>query len=154
MKKLIVLLSIFTLLFACKSENKETKVSNTSDIKPKAEVSYMSFGEKFSDKNLLSKKEIIKTYKNLKAGDTAIVKFAATVNEVCQSKVENLSSITIKLPTDNVKVPGIYYFLFQRLSWEGVNITEVISTSNEFTILMDEDQVDIAFKVIKDLKNL
>ena len=75
-------------------------------------------------------------------------------NEVCQSKVENLSSITIKLPTDNVKIPGIYYFLFQRLSWEGVNITEVISTSNEFTILMDEDQVDIAFKVIKDLKNL
>jgi hypothetical protein len=58
------------------------------------------------------------------------------------------------LPTDNVKIPGIYYFLFQRLSWEGVNITEVISTSNEFTILMDEDQVDIAFKVIKDLKNL
>lgn len=75
-------------------------------------------------------------------------------NEVCQSKVENLSSITIKLPTDNVKIPGIYYFLFQRLSWEGVNITEVISTSNEFTILMDEDQIDIAFKVIKDLKNL
>ena len=75
-------------------------------------------------------------------------------NEVCQSKVENLSSITIKLPTDNVKIPGIYYFLFQRLSWEGVNITEVISTSNEFTILMDEDQVDVAFKVIKDLKNL
>ncbi len=75
-------------------------------------------------------------------------------NEVCQSKVENLSSITIKLPTDNVKIPGIYYFLFQRLSWEGVNITEVISTSNEFTILMDEDQVDIAFKVIKNLKNL
>ena len=63
MKKLIVLLSIFTLLFACKSENKETKVSNTSDIKPKAEVSYMSFGEKFSDKNLLSKKEIIRLIK-------------------------------------------------------------------------------------------
>jgi len=40
------------------------------------------------------------------------------------------------------------------LSWEGVNITEVISTSNEFTILMDEDQVDIAFKVIKNLKAL
>ena len=75
-------------------------------------------------------------------------------NEVCQSKVENLSSITIKLPTDNVNIPGIYYFLFQSLSWEGVNITEVISTSNEFTILMDEDQVDISFKGIKDLKNL
>ena len=74
--------------------------------------------------------------------------------EFCHSKVENLSSITVKLPTDNVKIPGIYYFIFQHLSWEGVNITEVISTSNEFTILMDEDQVDIAFKVIKNLKGL
>ena len=75
-------------------------------------------------------------------------------NEVCISKVENLSSITIKLPSDNVKIPGIYYFIFQRLSWEGVNITEVISTSNEFTILMNEDQVDVAFRVIKNLKTI
>lgn len=86
MKKLIVLFSIFTLLFACKSENKESKVPDTTEIKPKLEESYSSFGEKISDKNLLSKKEIIETYKNLKVGDTAIVKFAAKVNEVCQSK--------------------------------------------------------------------
>jgi len=69
-------------------------------------------------------------------------------------KIENLSSITVKLPTENVSVPGIYYFIFQRLAWEGVTIYEVISTSNEFTILVSEEQVDIAFKVIKDLKNL
>ena len=75
-------------------------------------------------------------------------------NEICHTKLEDLSSITIKLPSDNVKIPGIYYFIFQRLSWEGVNITEVISTSNEFTILVDEDEVDVAFKVIKNLKGL
>ena len=75
-------------------------------------------------------------------------------NEICNSKTENLSSITIKLPDENVTIPGIYYFIFQRLSWEGVNINEVISTSNEFTILMDETQVNIAFGVIKDLKSL
>ncbi len=74
--------------------------------------------------------------------------------EICNSKTDNLSSITIKLPDENVTIPGIYYFIFQRLSWEGVNINEVISTSNEFTILMDETQVNIAFGVIKDLKSL
>ena len=74
--------------------------------------------------------------------------------EICHSKVKDLSSITIKLPTENVTIPGIYYFIFQRLSWEGVNINEVISTSNEFTILMDDDQVNIAFEVIKNLKGL
>jgi hypothetical protein len=75
-------------------------------------------------------------------------------NEICRSKTENLSSITMKLPSENVTIPGIYYFIFQRLSWEGVNINEVISTSNEFTILMHEDQVNTAFTVIKNLKLL
>jgi len=74
--------------------------------------------------------------------------------EICCSKTENLSSITMKLPSENVTIPGIYYFIFQRLSWEGVNINEVISTSNEFTILMHEDQVNTAFTVIKNLKLL
>ena len=74
--------------------------------------------------------------------------------EFLVNKYQNLSSVSIKLPNENVSVPGIYYFIFQRLSWEGVNIREVISTSNEFTILVDEDYVNIAFKVIKDLKNL
>jgi hypothetical protein len=74
--------------------------------------------------------------------------------EICIDKLDNLSAITVKLPTDNVKIPGIYYFIFQRLSWEGVNINQVISTSNEFTILMDEDSINIAFEVIKNLKSL
>ncbi|MBL6649920.1 MAG: aspartate kinase [Flavobacteriaceae bacterium] len=75
-------------------------------------------------------------------------------NEILFSKHENLSSISIKLPSENISIPGVYYFVFQRLSWEGINIYEVISTSNEFTILVNENQVDKAFKVIKDLKNL
>ena len=76
------------------------------------------------------------------------------MKEICLSKVEKLSSITIKLPIENVTIPGVYYFIFQRLSWEGINVYEVISTSNEFTILIHEDQVNIAFEEIKNLKFL
>jgi hypothetical protein len=75
-------------------------------------------------------------------------------DERLTQKAENLSSITVKLPAENVSVPGIYYFIFQRLAWEGIVLYEVISTTNEFTILVDDDQVDIAFSVIKDLKSL
>lgn len=74
--------------------------------------------------------------------------------EKCTQKAENLSSITVKLPAENVSVPGIYYFIFQRLAWEGIVLYEVISTTNEFTILVDDDQVDVAFRTIKDLKAL
>ncbi len=75
-------------------------------------------------------------------------------NERCIDKLENLSAITVKLPNENVTIPGVYYFIFQRLSWEGININEVISTSNEFTILMSDDSVNVAFEVIKNLKFL
>lgn len=74
--------------------------------------------------------------------------------ERLSQKTENLASITVKLPAENVSVPGIYYFIFQRLAWEGIVLYEVISTTNEFTILVDEEQVDRAFTVIKDLKSL
>jgi hypothetical protein len=66
---------------------------------------------------------------------------------------DKLGSITVKLPSENINVSGIYYFIFQRLAWEGIVIKEVISTTNEFTIMVSEKMVDKAFKVIKDLKD-
>ena len=85
---------------------------------------------------------------NFKVSDTLLSNQAKLLAKV------DLSSISIKLPSENVTIPGVYYFVFQRLSWEGINIYEVISTSNEFTILVNEEQVDKAFRVIKNLKNL
>lgn len=75
-------------------------------------------------------------------------------NEKLLHKFDNLASITIKLPKDNVSTPGVYYFIFQRLAWEGIIISEVVSTSYEFTVLVSDQDVDVAFKVIKDLKTL
>jgi aspartokinase len=76
------------------------------------------------------------------------------VDEKQVERTDNLASITVKLPKDNISTPGVYYYIFQRLAWEGIIINEVISTSYEFTILVTEDEVDLAFKVIKDLKSL
>ncbi len=75
-------------------------------------------------------------------------------NERCTQKATNLSSVTVKLPAENVSIPGIYYFIFQRLAWEGIVLYEVISTTNEFTVLVNDEQVDVAFRTIKDLKTL
>ncbi len=74
--------------------------------------------------------------------------------ETLIKKTDNLSSISIKLPVENISIPGIYYYIFQKMSWEGINIIEVISTSNEFTIVVDDQNVNDAFKIIKNLKNL
>ena len=49
---------------------------------------------------------------------------------------------------------GNLLFYFSTSAWEGIILYEVISTTNEFTILVNDEQVDIAFKTIKDLKTL
>jgi hypothetical protein len=63
-----------------------------------------------------------------------------------------LSSITIKLPTENTDQPGLYYFIFRKLAWEGINVLEVVSTSNEFTVILKDSDIDKAFSVIKRMK--
>jgi hypothetical protein len=63
-----------------------------------------------------------------------------------------LSSITIKLPFENTDQPGLYYFIFRKLAWEGINVLEVVSTSNEFTIILKDSDIDKAFSVIKRMK--
>ncbi len=74
--------------------------------------------------------------------------------ETLKFKQSNLSAITIKLPEENVSIPGIYYFFFQRLSWQNINIIEVISTTNEVTLLMNDHVVIDAFEAIQKLKNI
>ncbi len=82
MKKITLLICMAIVLIACKSE---TKTEQPTEPTAK-EISYASFGEKITDEAVLSQSEIIETYKSLKVGDTAQVKFTAKVNEVCQAK--------------------------------------------------------------------
>ncbi|WP_203256148.1 hypothetical protein [Hyunsoonleella ulvae] len=74
-------------------------------------------------------------------------------NEFFIAVQENLSAISINLPQDNSKIAGLYYHFFKRLAWEGVVLYEVLSTTNEFTILVEDEFVDKAFSAIKKVKS-
>ncbi|KEZ94682.1 hypothetical protein [Nonlabens ulvanivorans] len=72
-------------------------------------------------------------------------------NEIMTSTQDNLSAISIALPENNTQVPGLYYQIFKRFAWEGISLHEVISTTNEFSVLVENDTVDKAFSAIKKL---
>jgi hypothetical protein len=74
-------------------------------------------------------------------------------SETCTAVQDHLSAITIGLPKDNTKIAGLYYQFFKRLAWEGISLYEVVSTTNEFTILVEDEVVDKAFSAVKGLKN-
>lgn len=73
-------------------------------------------------------------------------------NEELQRKTKNLSAITLKLHENNSQVPGFYYYILKSVAWEGINIIEVISTTNEFTILVNDNDVERAFSELKKLR--
>ena len=74
-------------------------------------------------------------------------------NEICITMQDHLSAITIGLPQENTKIAGLYYQFFKRLAWEGISLYEVVSTTDEFTILVEDENVDKAFSAVKGLKN-
>lgn len=92
--------------------------------------------------------------------ETSIVtslKQKETIEKVFQgekivSSANDLASITVKLPLSNSAIYGIYYYILKQLAWEGINIVEVVSTANEFTVIVEQDDVDKAFKILMQLK--
>lgn len=72
--------------------------------------------------------------------------------EKLKSHTQDLASVTVKLPVVNTEIYGIYYYILKHLAWEGINIVELVSTSNEFTIVVKQDDVDKAFKILMQIK--
>ncbi len=73
-------------------------------------------------------------------------------DENLKSHNKDLSSITVKLPKMNTETYGVYYYILKHLAWEGINIEQVVSTSNEFTAIVKSDDIDVAFKILMQLK--
>ncbi len=74
------------------------------------------------------------------------------LNEKLLAQKTGLSSITIRLPESNTEISGIYYFLLKNLAWSGINVCEIISTSNEVTFVLDEQDVHKAFSILMGIK--
>ena len=75
-------------------------------------------------------------------------------NDKLKSNTNDLASVTVKLPKINTEIYGIYYYILKHLAWEGINIIEIVSTSNEFTDIVKQDDVDKAFKILMQIKRL
>lgn len=71
--------------------------------------------------------------------------------EVLIAQIDNLSSISIRLPKEVVYIPGVYYQVLKKLSWENINIIEVLSTYTELTVIVESKDVDLAFSALKNL---
>jgi len=65
--------------------------------------------------------------------------------------ISNLSALSIKLPKEALKTPGIYYFFLKSLAWEGINIVELSSTPHEITIIVEDKDIERTFSIVNSL---
>ena len=70
------------------------------------------------------------------------------------NSIEKLASITIKLPKINVEQSGIYYFILKQLAWANIPLQEIISTTNEITLVVKEEDINKTFSILIDLKKV
>ncbi len=68
-------------------------------------------------------------------------------------KETHLSAITLMLPVENRSLYGVYYYILKELAWNGINLVELISTSNEFTIIVRNVDLDPAFSTLVRLRS-
>ena len=73
-------------------------------------------------------------------------------NEII-SLVDDLSAITIHLPKGNSSIPGLYYFLLGKMAWRGISLIELISTTNEFTMILKNNDIGKALETLMELKS-
>jgi len=64
-------------------------------------------------------------------------------------RTDGLSAITMHLPEESLSVPGIYYPILKALALEGISIMEVLSVRTEFSVILEDKDVDRAFSAIK-----
>jgi hypothetical protein len=75
------------------------------------------------------------------------------LKEKCIERERDLTVLTFLLPAENRVLYGFYYFILREFAWNGINLVEVISTSNEFTLVVSTKDLDAAFKVLSTLRN-
>src|SRR3989339_132815 len=131
-------------------KNTKKIFSNTPNIIVRSNLIEITFAnsqslttnhQKFFETTLIASEELESVIKKIYQDEKVII------------KIMNLSSITIKLPKENIDISGVYYFILKPLAWEGINITEVVSTTHEITLIFREKDIDRAFIVLKSLFN-
>lgn len=88
----------------------------------------------------------------------ADVKLQKKINKSIEAKLikrqlKDLAAITIELPKQATENPSVYYFFLKSLAWEGINVLQIFTTTEELTFIVTEKDLKTALGIIQSLFN-
>ncbi len=63
-------------------------------------------------------------------------------------EIDDLAALTLKLPKQGIEMPGIFYLITRALTWENINIVEIVSTYTEDTLILKNKDVARAYHIL------
>lgn len=73
---------------------------------------------------------------------------SAFIAERFVARVKNLSALTLRLPDDTVKTPGVYHAVLKKLAWHNISVATMMCTLTELTILLEPAQIGPAYALL------
>ncbi|MCC7716987.1 hypothetical protein [Janthinobacterium lividum] len=70
------------------------------------------------------------------------------IDEQEVARIHRVSAVTLHLAQDTCYTPGIYHAILRRLAWERINLTNIICTFSELTLLLEASQTQAAYLVL------
>lgn len=111
------------------------------ELQDKKEVFHTS-SKGVYETNIITGQQVAERLEEIFAGETLL------------SKISNLASVTMRMPTSYERdVPGVYYYVMKKLAWEDINVVEIISTKHEFSLIVEKDKVNMTFNILHRLKS-
>ncbi len=121
------------------SEEMTKKLPQIMAVYANQQKYYFTITEGVSETTIIASHDLFDKIKTILNGEKVVETYV------------DLSSITIRLPKEVLESPGIFYFFLKSLAWEGINIIEIVSTYLEFTIILEDKNVNKAFAILKSL---
>lgn len=72
-------------------------------------------------------------------------------HDVIEDVIDNQSAIILVSPKEIINVPGVIAYITSLLSWNGINITQIISCNVDTILILSRHDVLKAYNIIEDL---
>lgn len=133
---------------AIKSDIFEVVVENSSSLSKKIEQIF-NLQKKGADISvaLIAKNQTTFLYPEKFQAD---VKFVLKNESILYEK-GGLATITVRLNSESLDTPGVFYAILKSFAWEEINIVDIFSTYLDFTIVIEKENVEKAFSVVKSI---
>lgn len=69
-------------------------------------------------------------------------------NEDILIEIDDLAALTVKIPKTGIETPGIFYLITRALTWENINIVEIVSTYTEDTLILKNKDISRAYQIL------